>query len=63
MVAIPGGVFLMGSPTSELGRQESESPQHRVTVQPFFMGTFAVTQAQWRVVAALPKVNQDLNRF
>jgi formylglycine-generating enzyme required for sulfatase activity len=25
------------------------------------MGTFAVTQAQWRVVAALPKVNQDLN--
>jgi len=33
MVAIPRGKFMMGSPTTEKGRRESESPQHKVTVQ------------------------------
>ncbi len=61
MVSIPGGTFGMGSPNSESGRYDSESPQHWVTVQPFFMGKYAVTQAQWKAVAALPKVNCDLN--
>ena len=61
MVAIPGGKFLMGSPKNELGRYDFESPQHTVTVQPFFMGKFPVTQSQWAVVAALKKVNIDLN--
>ena len=60
MVAIPGGTFLMGSPDNELGRDNSESPQHRVTVQPFFMGKVTVTQAQWKAVALLPKANLDL---
>ncbi|MCC5638619.1 SUMF1/EgtB/PvdO family nonheme iron enzyme [Nostoc sp. CHAB 5844] len=61
MVEIPGGKFLMGSPESEEGRYDSESPQHTVTVQPFFMGKFPVTQAQWRAVAGFDKVNIDLN--
>ncbi|MEH2046506.1 formylglycine-generating enzyme family protein [Nostoc sp.] len=61
MVAIPGGKFLMGSPENELERRNSESPQHSVIVQPFFMGKFPVTQSQWAVVAALEKVNIDLN--
>jgi formylglycine-generating enzyme required for sulfatase activity len=61
MVSIPGGTFGMGSPNSEEGRYDSESPQHWVTVQPFFMGKHAVTQAQRKAVAALPKVNRDLN--
>ncbi|MFN5593544.1 MAG: TIR domain-containing protein, partial [Aphanizomenon sp.] len=60
MVAIPGGTFIMGSPENEEGYQSSESPQHEVTVPPFFMGKYPVTQQQWRVVAALPKVNIDL---
>ncbi|MEH2233552.1 MAG: hypothetical protein V7K71_28595 [Nostoc sp.] len=38
MVAIPGGKFLIGSPENELEREDSESPQYAVTVQPFFMG-------------------------
>ncbi len=59
MVAIPSGKFLMGSPEGE--GDESEKPQHEVTVQPFFMSKYLVTQAQWRVVAALLKVNRDLN--
>ncbi|WP_445291755.1 formylglycine-generating enzyme family protein [Calothrix sp. NIES-2098] len=61
MVAIPGGTFLMGSPEDEPERVSSESPQHNVTIQPFFMGKFPVTQSQWQAVAALDKVNIDLN--
>ncbi|NET59394.1 MAG: formylglycine-generating enzyme family protein, partial [Symploca sp. SIO2E6] len=73
MVAIPRGKFLMGSPTSEPGdrimmhyvtseeeRCKSESPQHSVTIQPFFMGKHPVTQAQWKAVVPFPKVNRNL---
>ncbi|MEA5515307.1 caspase, EACC1-associated type [Nodularia sp. UHCC 0506] len=60
MVAIPGGTFLMGSPENEPKRRDSESPQHSVTIQPFFMGKFPVTQAQWAAVAAFDKVKIDL---
>ena len=61
MVQIPGGKFLMGSPDSESERGSDESPQHPVTVQPFTMGRFEVTQAQWKAIASLPKVKIDLN--
>nr|WP_269141800.1 SUMF1/EgtB/PvdO family nonheme iron enzyme [Nostoc sp. NZL] len=61
MVKIPGGQFLMGSPENEPERIDWESPQHLVTIQPFFMGKYPVTQSQWTVVAALKKVNIDLN--
>jgi formylglycine-generating enzyme required for sulfatase activity len=60
MAAIPGGTFMMGSPENQEGYHSSQSPQHEVTVPPFFMGKYPVTQQQWRVVAALPKVNIDL---
>jgi formylglycine-generating enzyme required for sulfatase activity/uncharacterized caspase-like protein len=61
MVAIPDGTFQMGSPESEEGRNDDESPQHQVTVKPFFLGKYPVTQAQWQAVAKLPKVKSDLN--
>jgi formylglycine-generating enzyme required for sulfatase activity/predicted Ser/Thr protein kinase len=60
MVEIPGGRFNMGSPASEAGRSSDESPQHQVTLSPFLMGKFTVTQAQWEAVASLPKVERDL---
>ncbi|MGK7918594.1 MAG: SUMF1/EgtB/PvdO family nonheme iron enzyme [Trichodesmium sp.] len=50
MVKIPGGRFLMGSPETEAGRTDSESPQHYVDVPEFFMGKYQVTQAQWEAV-------------
>jgi eukaryotic-like serine/threonine-protein kinase len=50
MVAIPGGTFLMGSPEIEEGHEDIESPQHSVTIAPFHMGKFAVTQAQYQAV-------------
>ncbi|MBD2341258.1 formylglycine-generating enzyme family protein [Calothrix sp. FACHB-156] len=60
MMLIPGDTFVMGSPPEELGDYD-ESPQHTVTVQPFFMGKYPVTQEQWKAVAALPQVNRELN--
>ena len=59
MVAIPGGTFMMGS--NEYEGDADERPQHKVSVEPFFMGKYPVTQAQWKAVAALPKVNIPLN--
>ncbi|PZO57455.1 MAG: hypothetical protein DCF15_07115, partial [Phormidesmis priestleyi] len=61
MLLIPAGTFMMGSPEDEPERQEREGPQHEVSVPPFFMGRYLVTQAQWRVVAALRQVNRELN--
>ncbi len=60
MVYIPGGSFIMGAPVGERGSSDREHPQHKVTVQPFFIGKYPITQAQWRAVAALPKLQRDL---
>ncbi len=50
MVAIPGGEFVMGSPENELESSNDERPQHNVTIQPFFMGKYPVTQEQYEAV-------------
>lgn len=48
MILIPAGEFIMGSPEDEDGRLEFEGPQRRVRItQPFYMGKYEVTQAQW----------------
>jgi formylglycine-generating enzyme required for sulfatase activity/tetratricopeptide (TPR) repeat protein len=50
MVYIPKGKFLMGSPENEENRSNNESLQHEVTVIPFYIGKFPITQAQWNVL-------------
>ncbi|MFN9560099.1 MAG: SUMF1/EgtB/PvdO family nonheme iron enzyme [Dolichospermum sp.] len=50
MVQIPGGSFMMGSPASEKGRTQDESPQHQVNVPGFSMGKFVVTQEQYQQI-------------
>jgi formylglycine-generating enzyme required for sulfatase activity len=50
MRLIPKGVFVMGSPTDELGRVIDET-QHQVTLtKDFYIGVFEVTQRQWELV-------------
>jgi eukaryotic-like serine/threonine-protein kinase len=49
MVQIPGGTFTMGSPEGEAGRGD-EGPQRQVRVPGFFMGRYAVTQAQYQAI-------------
>jgi formylglycine-generating enzyme required for sulfatase activity len=60
LVALGGGTFMMGSAEDEMP-DEAEMPQHSVTVRPFFISMFPVTQAQWRSIASLPAVNRELD--
>jgi len=60
MAEIPGGSFTMGSREGEEGSTDRERPQHQVTIQPFYMGKYPITQAQWQRVAQLPQVNRKL---
>lgn len=65
MVLIPAGTFLMGSTEAEaqtalkeavrhaptyIEWYDSEYPQHRVTMQSFYMSKYEITQAQWQAV-------------
>ena len=49
MVYVPGGSFMMGSPTSEMGRDTREV-QHEVEVSGFLMMTTEVTQELYQEV-------------
>jgi len=49
MVFIPAGEFMMGSPSSESGRDKDEGPLHKVRItNPFYMGKYEVTVGQFR---------------
>ena len=45
MVYIPGDTFQMGSSESN-----SEQPLHQVTIKPFYLGKYPITQEQWEAV-------------
>jgi formylglycine-generating enzyme required for sulfatase activity len=60
IVRVPGGSYDRGSPDTEAGRFADEGPVAKVTIAEFYIGKYEVTQAQWRAVAALPKVRIDL---
>ena len=49
MLPIPGGKFLMGSPTSEPKRKEDEGPQRTIEVEPFWMSKTEITWAMYDV--------------
>jgi formylglycine-generating enzyme required for sulfatase activity len=49
MVVIPAGGFIMGSPDSEAGHEQSEGPQHKETIpHAFAMSKYVVTFAQYK---------------
>ena len=53
MVEIPPGSFMMGSPATERGRNETEGPRHRVAIaSPFAVGVYEVTFAEWEACMA-----------
>ncbi len=61
MVKIPGGEFWMGASEGEESSYAKQFPQHKVRVSPFLMGKYPVTQAQWRAIASLSRVERDLD--
>ncbi|EAZ89041.1 formylglycine-generating enzyme family protein [Crocosphaera chwakensis] len=72
MVSIPNGTFPMGTDEVEIERlvekfdwdgYRCEKPQHNVTLSPFFMGKYPITQVQWKAIASQTdlKVNIELD--
>lgn len=50
-IPMPAGTLTMGSPHSDLAAADNEKPPHQVAIsQPFYLGQYAVTQAQWEAV-------------
>ncbi|TAE59828.1 MAG: serine/threonine protein kinase [Nostocales cyanobacterium] len=61
LVAILGGSFLMGVSKQEEESMDRGTPQHPVLIEPFLLGKYPVTQAQWKAVSKLPKIKLDLD--
>jgi formylglycine-generating enzyme required for sulfatase activity len=53
MVVVPGGTFMMGTPTSEPDHNDDEGPQHKVAIgYSFAVGRFAITFDEWDACVA-----------
>ena len=50
IVYIPEGSFIMGSPIEKAARNSCEGPQHKMTLQPFYMSKYPITQEQYEVI-------------
>ena len=51
MVSVEPGIFAMGSPSWEPGRNSDEGPQHEVRInEGFHLGKYEITQGQWESV-------------
>jgi formylglycine-generating enzyme required for sulfatase activity/predicted Ser/Thr protein kinase len=61
MIYIPSGTFLMGASQHEGRHSGFEAIQHPVSILPFYMGKYPITQAQWMAVAMLPPVRRTLD--
>jgi formylglycine-generating enzyme required for sulfatase activity len=47
LIAIRPGSFMMGSPGSEPGRNDDETPHRVMIARLFYIGQYEVTQAEW----------------
>jgi formylglycine-generating enzyme required for sulfatase activity len=72
LVVVPGGEYTIGSPQMEAGRdvytqfrQKCEGvnveAERKVSLKPYALVRHPLSQAQWRTVAALPKLERDLS--
>jgi formylglycine-generating enzyme required for sulfatase activity len=69
LVLLPGGTFWMGAQRDDANRpnydpqaESDEGPVHQVTLSPFFIGKYEVTQGQWlRWTGASPRDSRDGN--
>ena len=49
MLPIPAGEYTMGSPAGEAKRKGDEGPQHKVKIEPFWMGKYEVTWNEYEL--------------
>jgi formylglycine-generating enzyme required for sulfatase activity len=75
LVSIPGGSFMMGGseedpdsfrqrPTSQIRKhelEEREYPSHRVSLKPFYISRYPITQSQWKAVEKYPKIDREIH--
>lgn len=61
MVPVPGGKFKLGSPDAEPGRAAEEGPQVEVSVEPFWIGKYEVTWAEFKLFMALHDVFKEFD--
>ena len=50
LVKVSGDRFIMGTPDSEIGRNDDETPQHQVNINDFWVSKYPVTQHQYQGV-------------
>ena len=50
MIYCSPGKFMMGSPTTEVGRRDDETPHQVKLTKGFWLGKYPVTQLQWQSV-------------
>jgi len=62
MVPIAGGEFTMGSPDDEEDRRDDEGPQFKVKVEPFWIGKYEVTWAEYKKYMQMDKAFKALQK-
>ena len=50
MIYVDGGTFMMGAPDDDMYAADNEKPQHKVTLDSYYIAEFEVTQSQWEKV-------------
>ena len=63
MVKLDGGAFLMGTEDDEGFPQDGEGPVRQVTLDPFYMDVYPVTNSQFLEFAAQTQYRTDAEKF
>lgn len=63
MISLPGGTFLMGTDYAEAFPQDGEGPVHSVTLDPFLIGKFTVTNDVFARFVSETGYKTDAQRF
>ncbi|MBP88219.1 MAG: transcriptional regulator [Planctomycetaceae bacterium] len=61
MEPIPGGRYKLGSPASEANRNGDEGPRTEVKTEPFWMGKYEVTWAEYKEFMGLYAIFKDFD--
>jgi formylglycine-generating enzyme required for sulfatase activity len=63
LIALPGGTFLMGTNDREGFPEDGEGPVREITLKPFYISPFAVTNLQFRNFTAATGYRTDAERY
>ena len=63
MIPGPGGIATVGSPKGEANRRENEGPQFEVEIQPFWIGQYEVTWAEYKSYMAMHDIFKGFESY